>query len=153
MNPRSVRAGLIGAVGLAGFYTVVVGWVSGVDHLAGQARADWYYLAAIIAGFGIQVALLAELRRRRAGHGVAQVAGGTGAGASGVGMVACCAHHLADLAPIVGVSGAAAFLTDHRVAFMVAGITVNAAGIILAARRLRRERQPSPPGGVLCPAA
>lgn len=40
MNTRSVRAGLIAATGLAGFYAVVVGWASGTDHLASQARAD-----------------------------------------------------------------------------------------------------------------
>ena len=153
MTTRSLRAGLIASTGLAGFYAVVVGWASGIDHLGSQAQADWYYLAAIIAGFGIQVALLTELRGRRAAHHLEQVAGGTGAGASAVGMVACCAHHLADLAPIVGVSGAATFLTDFRIEFMVTGIAVNAVGVAIAARRLRQDRHPSPTAGVLWPAA
>lgn len=46
-------------------------------------------------------------------------------------MVACCAHHLADLVPVIGVSGAAAFLTEWRTEFML-----NAFGVTVAARRL-----------------
>jgi hypothetical protein len=53
-------------------------------------------------------------------------------------MVASCAHHVADLAPIIGASGAAVFLTDYRVPIMIVGITVNAVGVAIAVRRLRR---------------
>jgi hypothetical protein len=139
MNPRSFRSGALASAALALFYVVVVAGASGSwGHLTDQMRQDWYYLVPIVAGFGVQVALVAELRRRhRLQHAVA-AASGAGAGASTVGMVACCAHHLADLAPFIGATGAAAFLTDYRVAFMVIGIAVNAAGVTIAARRLRR---------------
>lgn len=141
MTGRSVRAGLLAATGLGVFYAGVIGWASGGAHLADQVGADWPYLVAIISGFGTQVALLAELRHRRAARAAEHAAAGAGTGASAVGMVACCAHHLADLAPIAGVSGAAAFLSDWRVEFMLAGITVNAVGVAVAARRLRGERR------------
>lgn len=139
MSRRSLRAGALAGTGMALFYVAVVAGASGSwDHLTDQARQDWYYLLAIIAGFGVQVALLSELRhRQRLQHDVA-VAGGTGAGASTVGMVACCAHHLADLVPFIGATGAAAFLIDYRIPFMVIGIGVNALGIAIAARRLER---------------
>ena len=69
MTGRSIRIGALGAGALAAFYIAVITWASGAEHLADQASADWPYLAAIIAGFGIQVALLVELRhRRRARH-------------------------------------------------------------------------------------
>jgi len=35
-------------------------------------------------------------------------------------------------------TGAAAFLIDYRIPFMIVGIGVNAVGVIIAARRLRR---------------
>jgi phosphoribosylcarboxyaminoimidazole (NCAIR) mutase len=127
------------AATLAAFYVIVIGWASGIDHLASQAAADWPYLTAIVAGFGTQVALLVELRHRQRARRTEQAAAGAGASASVVGMVACCAHHLADLLPIVGISGAAAFLTDWRVEFMLAGIAVNAVGVVIAARRLRDD--------------
>lgn len=139
MNVRSVRAGLVAAAALAAFYGLVVGFASGsVDHLVSQVRQDWYLLLPILAGFGTQFALMAELRRRHRLHHGAAVAGGTGTAGSAAGMVACCAHHLADLAPFLGASGAATFLYDRRVAFMMVGLLVNLAGIAAAARRLRR---------------
>lgn len=145
MNARSVRFGAFGAAGLVVFYALVVGLASGsVDHLADQARQDWYFLVPIIAGFGVQVGLMTELRRRHRLHRAAMAAGGTGTAGSAAGMVACCAHHLADLAPFLGASGAAAFLYDRRVAFMLGGLVVNALGVAVAVRKLRRVPVSSP---------
>ncbi len=107
MSARSVRVGVAAAGLLAGVYVAVVGGASGLDHLAGQARADWYLLVPILAGFGVQVALMAELRQRRRQARLAAAATGGAAGTSAVGMVACCAHHVADLAPLAGLTGAA----------------------------------------------
>ena len=72
-------------------------------------------------------------------------------GASTVGMVACCAHHLADLAPFIAATGAATFLTDFRVPFMVTGLGVNAVGVLLAARRLHHTTDlTGTPRGAAC---
>jgi hypothetical protein len=54
-----------------------------------------------------------------------------------MGMVACCAHHLAELAPLAGATGMAVFLYDWRVPFMLVGLGVNAVAITIAIRRLR----------------
>ena len=144
MAGRSARVGVAAALALASFYVVVVAGASGSwKHLTDQAAADWYYLLPVVVGFGLQVGLVAELRRRHRLHRTEAAAGGTGAGASTVGMVACCAHHVADLAPFVGATAAAAFLTDYRVPFMVIGISVNAVGVAVAARRLRHAPRPS----------
>lgn len=131
-------AGLVAALALAGFYVGVVRGASGSwPHLAEQARADWYLLVPIVAGFGVQVALVAELRRRRRLHALAAAAGGAGTGSSAAGMVACCAHHLADLAPFLGLGGAATTLYQWRFWFMLVGLGANLLGVAVAARRLR----------------
>lgn len=138
MNPRSIRAGVLAGAALALLYMVVVAGASGSwSHLTDQARQDWFYLVPIVGGFGTQIAMMVELRRRHRLHHGAAAASGAGAGASTVGMVACCAHHLADLAPFIGATGAAAFLIDYRVPFMITGIAINAIGVAIAARRLR----------------
>ncbi len=148
VHPRSIRWGAIAAFGLATFYVAVVWAASGsFDHLVEQVRRDWYFLVAIVGGFGIQVALVSELRRRHRLQHSAAMAGGAGMGASTTGMVACCAHHIADLAPFIGATGAASFLTDYRIPFMVVGIGVNAAGVAIAARRLRHTHAPRPQDG------
>lgn len=135
---RSALWGIVGAGAMVAFYVLVVRGASGSwSHLRDQTKSDWPYLVAIVVGFGAQVSLVAELRRRHRVHASASAAGGVGAGASTAGMVACCAHHLADLIPLAGASGAAAFLTDYRVPFMLLGIAVNAVGIAVAGWRLR----------------
>ncbi len=139
MNGRSIRNGAMGGAAMALFYVIVVGTASGsLRHLEDQARGDWYLIAVVVAGFGTQVALLSELRRRHRMHAAAAVAGGTGAGASAAGMIACCAHHIADLLPFVGLSGAATFLYDYRLPFVLVGVGINTLGVALAAHRLRR---------------
>ncbi len=136
---RSVRAGILAAAGMAVSYAIVVGGLSGsAAHLADQVAADWYLLVPIVVGFGVQVGLVSELRRRHRLHRAAAAAGVAGAGASTVGMVACCAHHVADLAPFLGATAAATFLADYRLPFMVGGLLVNGIGIAVVARRLRR---------------
>ena len=136
MTSRSLRWGLVAATSLIAFYVLVLAWASGWTHLRDQARQDWWLLAPIVAGFGTQVALTAELRRRHRAHHLGATTG-AGTGASTVGMVACCAHHLADLVPLMGATGLAAFLLDWRIPFMLGGIVVNAVAVTVAARRLR----------------
>jgi hypothetical protein len=135
---RSVVAGMLAASGMALVYSVVVAGASGsLTHLTDQVRADWYLLAPIISGFGVQIGLLAELRRRRRLAREAAVAGATGASGSAVGMIACCAHHLAEFAPFIAVTGATTFLVTYRVAFMAVGLAAMTVGITLGVRRLR----------------
>jgi hypothetical protein len=139
LSPNAVRAGVFATAGLGLFYALVVGGFGGLAHLGQQAVEDWPWLVLILAGFGTQITLFVELRHRHRLHDAAmKTATGGGAGASAVGMVACCAHHLADLAPIIGVSGVAVFLTDYRIPIMIGGIAVNALGVVLATQRLRR---------------
>ncbi len=90
VGARAVRWGVTAAGLLAGLYAAIVGGASGLGHLAGQARADWYLLAPILAGFGLQVALMAELRQRRRQAHLAAAATGGGAGVSAVGMTSDC---------------------------------------------------------------
>ena len=143
MSSRSLRAGLVGLAGVALFYGVVVGLASGsLEHLLDQVRTDWWLLAPIMSGFGVQVALLAELRARH--HAATLAAGATsaGAGASAAGMVACCAHHLAELLPFLGIAGVATTLTAWRTELMLVGLAVNVVAITIAGRRLRRAPVP-----------
>jgi hypothetical protein len=138
MSPRSLVAGLIAAVLMASFYVAVVAGASGSwAHLRDQASADWYLIAIVVAGFATQVALVTELRHQQRLQAAAATASGAGVGASTLGMIACCAHHLADLVPFLGLGGAAVFLYDYKILFVLVGVGVNAVGITLSARRLR----------------
>lgn len=139
LSRRSIIWGAVASIGLAAMYALVVGGFSGsLRHLVDQAQADWYLLTPLALGFGLQIALVLELRRRHRLQAATATAGTAGAGASTIGMVACCAHHVADLAPFIGATGAATFLIEYRLPFIVGGLGITALGVVISARRLAK---------------
>lgn len=148
-SARGIRWGLVASAGLLLFYATVIVVAQGVAHLRYQVGLDWPWVTAIVAGFGIQVSLLITLRERRRARAAAAAAG-TGAGASVVGMLACCAHHLAEIAPIVGVNLVTTFLASYRVAIMAAGILINTVAIVITVRRLNELDAHPLPGDAHC---
>jgi hypothetical protein len=68
---------------------------------------------------------------------------GAGGVTSSIAMAACCAHHVTDVLPILGLTVAAAFLAQYRQAFMLAGLGINLTGIVAMLVILHRERKKS----------
>jgi len=137
-----VAAGAFAAILLSGLYIAIVGLAQGLDHAIELLVGDWYVVIPIVVGFGIQVGLFVYVRnglRLRRETGSAKALGGAGTGTSTVSMVACCAHHLTDVMPILGLSGAALFLNEYRAPLMVLGIITNAIGIAVMVRLVRRS--------------
>lgn len=54
-------------------------------------------------------------------------------------MIACCAHHLSDVLPFVGLAGLAAFLVDYQVFFIVLGVVSNIIGIMIMLESIQRH--------------
>ena len=134
-------AGVIAAASLVGLYLGLVTWAQGFDHAADLLWGDRYFVAAIAAGFGLQAGLFVYLRRllslRARGSATAGTAAGTGT--STAAMLACCAHHVTEALPVLGLSGVAIFLGDYRVPLMGLGIAVNASGVLFMLRLVFRE--------------
>jgi hypothetical protein len=55
-------------------------------------------------------------------------------------MVACCAHHVTDVLPILGLTAAAAFLAEYQTLFMWVGLGTTLTGIAVMLFILFRER-------------
>lgn len=137
----SIACGTLAALGLVGLYLGIVTWAQGVDHAFELLSDDRIFVGLISAGFGTQIGLFTYVRllqRALARESVALT--GAGTTASSISMVACCAHHLADVLPIVGVSGLAVFLVEVRTPLMVLGLATNAVGIAFMLRELQRAR-------------
>jgi hypothetical protein len=137
----SVALGLAGALALVALYLGIVTWAQGAEHALELLWGDRVFVGLISAGFGTQVGLFAYLRllqRAMARESVALA--GAGTVTSSISMVACCAHHLADVLPIVGLSGLAVFLVEFRTPLMLLGIATNVTGIAVMIRQLRRIR-------------
>ena len=137
----SIALGLAGALALVGLYLAIVTWAQGADHALELLWSDRLFVGLISAGFGTQVGLFVDLQllqRAMARESVALA--GAGTATSSISMVACCAHHLADVLPIVGLSGLAVFLVEFRTPLMLLGIATNLAGIAVMLRQLMRIR-------------
>lgn len=137
----AVGVGAAGSLALIGLYLGVVTWAQGSEHALELLWDDRLFVGAISLGFGTQVGLFAYVRMLQHAMARSSVAlAGAGTATSSVSMVACCAHHLADVLPIVGLSGLAVFLVDFRTPLMLLGIATNVVGIAVMLRELRRMR-------------
>jgi hypothetical protein len=144
--PLIVGAG--SALALIGAYLGILTLGQSASHAMEQLTQDILWVALTAAGLGTQLGLYAYLRViRQAGRmgGEAALAG-AGTGTSTIGMVACCAHHITDIAPLLGItsisalSGAASLVIEWKLPLMALGISVNAVSIAFTLRRVRRVR-------------
>lgn len=137
-----VSVGLGAAATLLALYVLIVtlaqGWQSAVELL----RQDAPLVAPITLVFGFQAALFTHLKLlvRSRVRGAGALTGASG-GTSTAAMVACCAHRVADLLPILGLSAAAGFLAAWKVPFMIVGLVFSLAGAAFILRRIIRYRQ------------
>ena len=138
---RSIAIGLLGAAGLLAVYLGIISLAQGAAHAFEQLRADAPFVTAIAVGFGIQVGLFAELRTVDRRHRASAAVTAAGTGTSAAAMLACCAHHLVELLPIIGLSAAAVFLNAYRTPLFLLGIGMNILGIVVIARQLVRARR------------
>ena len=140
-----VGTGLAGAVLLTAVYFGVVSLAESPKHAAELFWQDRLIVVPIILGFGIQVALYTILKKRlyvpSTSSGPSGPLIGAGGATSTVAMVACCAHHIADVLPILGLTAAAAFLAEYRVAFMLVGMGTTVLGIAIMLFILFRARR------------
>jgi hypothetical protein len=60
---------------------------------------------------------------------------------SALAMAACCAHHLADVFPLLGLSAAAAFFGQYRTFFMIFGLGTTFLGVSIMLFILVKERK------------
>ena len=135
-----LASGLLIAVRLGTFL-----WAAGPEFALDLFMEDWGLVFPMIAAFGVQMALYVVLKKRLfvpvASTGPSGVMTGASGGMSSVAMVACCVHRVTDLAPILGVTALATFLTDYRMTFMGVGLASSLIGTLVMLFILRRERR------------
>jgi hypothetical protein len=69
-----------------------------------------------------------------------------------VAMVACCAHHLTDILPVVGLAGAALFLGSYQSLFLLVGVLSSFVGTVYMLGTFRRHVALPPEGSFLATA-
>lgn len=140
-----IGAGLAGSVFLTGLYLGLVSWAESFQHAIEYLWQDRWIVLPIILGFGVQVALYVILKKRLFMPVTSVGPTGMMTGASGatstIAMAACCAHHVTDVLPILGLTAAATFLAEYRTAFMVVGLGTTLIGIGVILVMLFKERR------------
>lgn len=135
---------IIGAGFLTLLYFGIVSLAESPQHAVELFWDDRWFVLPIILGFGVQSALYIILKKQlfipvtQTGPGGAMT--GASGGVSTAAMVACCAHHVADVLPILGVTAAAAFLAEYQTAFMVVGLGMMVLGILVMLTILFKAR-------------
>lgn len=138
-------AGLAGAAFLTAVYFGIVSLAESPQHALDLFWQDRFLVIPIILGFGIQASLYSILKYRLfipvSSIGPSGPMMGAGGTTSTVAMVACCAHHVTDVLPILGLTAAAAFLAEYQRAFMAIGLGTTIVGIFVMLAILMRARR------------
>jgi len=137
---NSAGVGLLGASTLFAFYFVILSWV-GRDwrHPFAQLYPVRYWMVALLLGFGFQLGLFWYARSLARLKSVRNITV-TSSSISTATMVACCAHHLTDLIPLLGLSAAAIFLAKYQTYFLAFAIISNLAGIYFVFKMMKKHR-------------
>ena len=141
-----IAFGLLAALGLLVFYLGVIILAQDWAHAIQQLAEDRWYVGAIAGGFGTQIGLFMYLRGMRIRAAAGGVAASTGT--STAAMLACCAHHLVDVAPILGLSRTVIFLNAYKMPLLWLGIAINLIGIAYLLRKIRQQRRAACESGV-----
>lgn len=147
---RGLRWGCAAAGLLVLVYVIVLAAVSSMEHVLEDFLLLWYWMVPLIVGFGIQSGLFAYARGALRHHD-ATGSGGLAAsgGVNAVAMVACCAHHLTDVLPLVGLAGVALLLSGYQSLFLLVGVLSSFVGTTYMLGTYRRHALRPPEGSFL----
>lgn len=137
---KHIIIGVIAGILLLLPYMGIITIAQGIDHALEQTAKLWYWVVALITGFGIQVGLFSFIRQalhEKRASATASVA--TSGGVSASSMAACCAHHLSEILPLLGLSSLAAFLVNYQLLFIILGVLSNIVGITVMLDTIQRH--------------
>jgi len=130
--------GLLGSIVLSALYFGLMTWLSGFKIAWEQFMQLWPWMSILITGFGMQVGLFTYLHQQKKLTADEKASMAASGGVSTTSMLACCAHHLTDIAPLLGISALTFFLAKYQVTFLVFGIFSNIFGIVFMLKSMSR---------------
>lgn len=129
-----------GALLLVLYFTVMAITQTSLSVAFRQLYSLRFWVIPLVITFGIQVGVYMYIKdcNRKQMVGSKQTAVSTAA--SSTAMLACCAHHVVDILPIIGLSVFATFLAKYQVWFFGLGIISNLVGIGILMLQLKKAR-------------
>lgn len=108
LRRRALFGGALAGLALVMVYVAVLGLANSLQHVAGEFLRLWFWIVPLVLGFAAQIGLFVYARRATKGRSGLPTSGVVGSGvANTVSMLACCAHHLVDVLPLIGLTGSA----------------------------------------------
>ncbi len=147
-NRRFLIKGVLGGVILLVLYFLILSLANSFSHAITRLTEMWYWILPLVVGFSIQIGLYFFVRERIRLQKTKNTttAVGVSAGVSTGSMIACCAHHLIDILPILGLSAAFLFLSEYQTLFLVLGILSNIVAIIFMLEIIKKHSLYQPAG-------
>jgi hypothetical protein len=138
---KSIFFGVIAAFMLLAIYFTVISILNSFEEALIQFSDIWYWIILLSAGFGTQIGLFLHIKffRRVKTKGLTAEVTATG-GVSTVSMIACCAHYMVGVLPLLGLSAAVMFLVEYQVSFLLVGIFSNLLGIIVMLMKIKKQK-------------
>ncbi len=136
---KHIIIGIAAGTSLFVIYAVTLVLLQGFEHTLEQTARLWYWILPLSFGFGTQIGLFSFLKQSLREKRAAETTSAATSGAISAGsMVACCAHHLSDVLPLIGLTGLTIFLTKYQTLFMIIGIMSNIIGITIMLDTIQR---------------
>lgn len=142
-----VSTGLVGMLFQGAIFFGLVSWAETPQHALDLFLQERWLILPLFLGFGFQVALFTIIKKRLfihstgSNHSASATMTGAGGTTSTVAMVACCAHHVTDVLPILGLTVAANFLAQYQTTFMLTALIITYLGIIVMISIIFTERR------------
>ncbi len=129
--------GLAAAISLLVVYFSILALAQDMEHAFSQFVVDKWFILPIDLSFGLQMGLYSYLRSLyKVGTAVPAASGGV----SAVSMALCCAHHLIDILPIVGLSVVSIFFARYSTEIFIFALAVNFLGLIFILSFIKKEK-------------
>jgi len=133
---RPLAAGVVAFGALLAIYFSVLTLVSGWSFTVSQFAQYWYYVLPLAAGFGAQVGLYTYLKSLALLHEHCRTVVAASGTTSTAAMVACCAHYLTNILPVIGAAGAVTLIAQYQIELFWVGLASNAAGLAYVGRKV-----------------
>ncbi len=138
---KSVIYGGIAALILLSIYFTTISILNSFEEAIIQFSDIWYWILLLSAGFGTQIGLFFHIKFFRCTRIKGLTAEVTASGGvSTVSMIACCAHYLVGVLPLLGISSAALFLVNYQISFLLISIFSNILGIIIMLMKIKKQK-------------
>lgn len=133
---QAVIKGVGAAIAILAVFFLVITLISGWAFTLSQFFAYWYFIVGLAVGFGIQMGLYSYLKQAVSHDGAPKAVVVISGTTSTAAMISCCAHYLANILPILGITGFISIIGQYQVELFWVGIVFNIGGIAYIAQKI-----------------